>query len=259
MVRIDRLSVADWKSRISASNAKAMTKRHKYPLYEGEFLKNCCVWRPPTCGPNCFCQSVGCSGVWSLRSDLDFDTFLDSFSKLWVRGVSTLARDVNNPQRPPTGRWRTATRVLRELKGRWIIWNGDGNALPQVVGAIRRCCFCDDAFDSIAPILSQVRRLAPDNTGVYTSKVISLLFYDIAVPFDSKSKQNQKRCGYDPCSFGGGKMKADAQEFLRNQGMSIDQFRYLDDAPSKYWPSEHRLPSGLGTACSRIFDKLLYR
>lgn len=88
--------------------------------------------------------------------------------------------------------------------------------------------------------------------------MISQLFYDIAVPFDTGAGKKQKRSGYDPRQHGGGEMWKETRQWLLDHRLSVDEFRRLDDAPLKYWES-HRSPDvDLGTACSRVLDKLFY-
>jgi hypothetical protein len=201
---------------------------------------------------------MGCSGVWSLRQDLEFEPFLDSYANLWARGVSTLKLALRDPKRQAGGRFRNMVPVLMAVKDRWSVWDDQGRSLPQTVGDIKRCYFCDDVFDLIRPITDRIRGLAHDTTGVSTAKVISQLFYDVAVPFDTKSKASQKISGYDPLALGGGAMWEDTRTWLQHRRMSIDDFRCLDDAPLKYWPvTRVPRPPSL-TACSRVLDKLFY-
>ena len=194
MPRVDTLSVADCRNAVAASNAKSMAKRHKYPPYESDFLRRCCTFAAPACGPRCFCQKVGSSGVWSLRPDVELDTFLDCYANLWARGVSTLKTTVHNRRRPAGRRFSNMVPILRAIADRWRDWDGQGNSLPQVISETRRCYFCDDAFDHVRPIVSKIRGLVSDSTGVCTSKLISQLFYDIAVPFDTGRRDHVGGC-----------------------------------------------------------------
>ena len=258
MPRVGGLSVADWRGVVAASNAKAMAKRHKYPPYEADFLRRCCAFGAAACGPRCFCQEVGSTGVWSLRPDVDFATFLDCYANLWARGVSTLKAAVYDRRKPARGRFRNMVRILRAIADLWPDWDGRGNSLPQVVSEISRCYFCDDAFDHVRPIASRIRGLIYDSTGVATSKLISQLFYDIAVPFDSRSKSEQVRSGYDPFQLGGGTLWEDVRTWLRAEGLNIDHFRSLDEAPSKYWSADLGPDAPRLAPCSRVLDKLFY-
>ena len=252
------LTVEQWRERISASNAGAMRKRHKYPPQEGAFLLHCCTFQEPTCSTDCFCREVGNDGVWTLRADLAFDAFLDAFANLWVTGLSSFTEAVRDPKVQTGARWRYGMQLLREVKVRWSDWDGQGHSLPELASQVRRCFFCDDAFDLISPFVETVRALPGDDSGIYTSKLISQLFYDIAVPFDSNSKQLQKRSGYDPMDYGAGSRHEDVKRWLVENRLGIPEFRRLDDAPARYWRQGERPEVDAGTACSRVLDKLYY-
>jgi hypothetical protein len=256
---VETLSVDKWRRAVSGSNAGAMRKRHQYPPYEGAFLLHCCTWQESTCGANCFCRKVGGGWVWTLRPDLDFETFLDFYADLWI-GVqgSSFKGYVNEDTRPVFARWATGVRLLREVKVLWVDWDGRNHSLPELVSQVRRCYFCNDAFDQVAPFVESIQGLWPDSTGVFTSKLLSQLFYDIAVPFDSASKGLQERRGYEPSRYGGGAMHRDVQKWLVQQGLHIAEFRRLDDAPVRYWRADERPGADVGTACSRVLDKLFY-
>ena len=253
MPRIDNLDPVTWKSIVSKSNHAAMRKRHKYPCYEEDFLAECCAFTHVACESSCFCQSVGCSGAWVLRADLDFDVFLQHFSRLWVRGSRAFVETVKNPSLKVPPRWANGIHLLRELQKQWCNWNQSGQTLPSVVARIKRCYFCDDSFAQITPIVRGIRELVADATGVYTSKLVSQLFYDVAVPFDTASAKRQKECGYDPVSYGDGQMREQAKCWLSRHGKSVDDFRALDDAPATCWPL-----GGTHAPCTRVLDKLFY-
>lgn len=139
------------------------------------------------------------------------------------------------------------------MKKRWSNWDGQSNSLPALASKIKRCYFCDDSFHRIKPIIQTILGVGGDTTGVYTSKFVSQLFYDIAVPFDTASARRQRKCDYDPKSYGDGKMREHAIAWLLANNKSIDNFRELDDAPVSCWPKR-----GRKTACSRVLDKLFY-
>jgi hypothetical protein len=201
-VCIRSLSVQQCKEIIFRSNERVMQKPHQYPPQEGVFLLKCCIFVESACHESCFCQKTGCSGVWTLRPDLDFDTFLDSYANLWVQGLHRIIREeVNNTTIQPPKRRRSGVFLLKKIKKRWSNWDDEGNSLPQLASRIQRCYFCDDVFTRINPFIEAIQKIQTsvgDNTGVYTSKLVSQLFYDIAVPFDTKSKRVQLRCNYTP-------------------------------------------------------------
>jgi hypothetical protein len=252
------LTVEQWRETISASNARAMPKRHQYPPHEGAFLLHCCTFQELTCSADCFCRKVGNDGVWTLRPDLAFDAFLDAFANLWVTGLSSFKNAVQDPRVQTAARWRYGMQLLREVSAHWSDWDGQGHSLPELASCVRRCFFCDDAFDLITPFVETIRGLPGDKSDIYTSKLVSQLFYDIAVPFDSSSKELQKCYGYDPSAYGSGSMQSDVRIWLQGQGLSIPEFRRLDDAPTRYWRPGERPEGSAGTACSRVLDKMFY-
>jgi len=231
-----------------------MGKRHKYPRYEEKYIERCCTFQQSECGPSCFCRSVGCGGVWTMRADIEFKNFLAHFCQLWVRGASAFSDYIESEGQvgiPP--RWRNAVLLLRKIGRRWSNWDGHYHSLPSLVNKIRRCYFCDDSFQLINPFVREIRELSDDTTGVFTSKLVSQLFYDIAVPFDTGSAKSQKACGYAPRSYGDGIMRIQAKDWLLANNKSVDDFRKLDGAPESCWSSP-----GRGTTCSRVLDKLFY-
>ena len=256
---ITDLTVDGWRERLSRSNAQAMEKRHQYPPQEGSFLLRCCSYQAPTCSDGCFCRDKINDGVWTLRPDLAFETFLHFYGELWIGTQrSSFKAYVHDATRETNTRWAAGMRLLRAIGARWSNWDGAGHSLPELTSRVRRCFFCDDAFSLIAPFVDEIRELCDDSSGVYASKLVSQLFYDIAVPFDTHSKGLQKRSGYEPTRYGGGAMQRDVQSWLVAHSLSIAEFRRMDDATLRYWRTEDRPRVGTGTACSRVLDKLFY-
>jgi hypothetical protein len=97
---------------------------------------------------------------------------------------------------------------------------------------------------------------AADSTGVYTSKLISQIFPDLAIPFDTASKLKMHNNGYNPLLYGNGVMKLHVKNFIIQNGLSMSDFRILDNAPRGIW-ALHSL-HGEPTTCSRVIDKLFY-
>jgi len=85
--------------------------------------------------------------------------------------------------------------------------------LPLSVSEIGRCYFCDDAFTLMKPIVCEIHKLAGDSTGVFTSKLVSQLFYEIAVPFDTKFCEKPEGVWSNE-SYGDGRMCRQAKAWL---------------------------------------------
>lgn len=155
------------------------------------------------------------------------------------------------------GRYKNSVPVLRAIKHKWNNWDGKGNSLAKLVNQYRYTYLCDGVFDEIQGLVNQIKQVCSvDGTGVYTSKLISQLFPDIAVPFDTASSQKMARNGYNPMSYGKA-MGADIKEFIQRNKLSMSNFRALDKAPSKIWNAKPQL-KGEFTSCSRVIDKLFY-
>jgi hypothetical protein len=231
-----------------------MAKPHSYPRCEGLFLEDCCTFQQPECTESCFCREAGCGGIWTLRPDVKFEVFLSHYCNLWVRGAHAFIGYVEDGSRVGWPReWKYAVPLLREIGRRWSNWDEHGSSLPSLVSKIRRCYFCDDSFSLIMPTVRVIENLDIDSRGIFTSKLVSQLFYDIAVPFDGKSATEQKASRYEPKRYGDGRRRDQAKDWLRRNEKSIDDFRGLDDAPESYWSIPGRV-----TTCSRVLDKIFY-
>ncbi len=147
--------------------------------------------------------------------------------------------------------------VLGELKSRWKNWDGKGNSLPELANQYKYTFLCDDSFEKIRPLVSSARSICTDSTGVYTSKMISQIFPDIAIPFDTASKSIMKQCGYNPNDYGNGMLKEEVLNFIKQNRLSASKFRSFDDAPLSIWENYPPL-NGEVTTFSRVIDKLFY-
>ncbi|MBK8325599.1 MAG: hypothetical protein IPL02_00380 [Moraxellaceae bacterium] len=162
---------------------------------------------------------------------------------------------VSNQSLPAKGRYKNLVPVLRAIEQKWNNWDGHGNSLTKLANLCRYTYLCDESFQEIQVLVRQIKSVCNmDTTGVYTSKLISQLFPDIAVPFDTASAKKMDNNGYKPKSYGAD-MKSDIQQFIKRNKLSITDFRTLDDAPTQIWQS--RLNGEL-TTCSRVIDKLFY-
>ncbi|MBM3240594.1 hypothetical protein FJZ31_30285 [Candidatus Poribacteria bacterium] len=228
-----------------------------YPRQEPKFLIECYEFVNPNCSLDCFCRKNGCDGVWVLKDNVSYDVFVYHYANLWARGSEDFINKVSNDNLEiGQVRWSAGIQILRRLKNNWNNFNSSGESLPQKINKIRRCFFCNDSFEITKNIIEDIKSIVR-NSGVYRSKLISSLFYDIIIPFDTESRDRQENCGYNPEKYGL-EMRKDALEFLIKNKLSIDEFRNLDDAKEKYWDDEYNQSIPYGTVCSRVIDKLFY-
>lgn len=249
----------DWKNIVSASNANAMNKQHQYPRFEKGYFESCLEYVSTNCNTDCFCKKIDNQGAWVIKADLPFTDFLEHYANLWAKGqFVTLDSMINNQNAAAMGRYKNLVPVLRAIQKKWDNWDGHGNSLTKLANQHRYTYLCDKSFQGeIQKIIKDIKKVCnKDSTGVYTSKLISQLFPDIAIPFDTASKQEMEDSKYKPNSYGQD-MKLDIQQFIQRNKLSMIDFRTLDDAPENIWQPNHTLKGSL-TSCSRVIDKLFY-
>lgn len=251
-------TVANFKARIARSNIVKMTARSNfYPRKEWPYLSQCFDWKDQNCDGDCFCRQHGSSGVWTIKPKVPFNVFVFHYAALWAKGSADFYRMANNPQLDPgDARWAAGIRILRLLRPHWNNWKGTNVSLPATINKYRRCFFCDDAFSIISDLIAQIKAIITieDATGVYSSKLLSSLFYDTVIPYDTDSGKSQRDCGWKNNSLGRDQV-ACARAWLTNNNLTIDAFRALDNAKVAHWinPDPNR-----STACSRPIDKQFY-
>ena len=258
-MKIQSLTPTNLRTIISKSNTTAMGKKHRYPQFEKAYFLKCLDYVEVNCNQKCFCKIMHNNHTWVIKADLDFNIFLEHFINLWARGSKSIISKANN-QGNVSGRLKKAVPALRALKNRWNNWDKKGRSLPCLANTYRKTYLCDNSFEEIEYLINEiVDECKDDTTGIYTSKIISQIFPDIAIPFDTASKSEMRRSGYNPSLYGNGPLKNDIIELIKKHKLSFHQFRELDDAPSNQtmWIPTPSL-SGKPTSCSRVIDKLFY-
>lgn len=254
---IKNLTLPRWREIVAESNNMAMAKKHKYPIFEYNYFSNCLEYLPTSCSEGCFCKNIYNDGVWVTRKSLTFDIFLENFVNLWAKGGRYIVSNVLEQKFVKSGRSKNAINILIEIQNNWNNWDGNGKSLPSLINEIRKTYVCDNSFEYIDIIVKRIEDLCDgDSTGVYKSKLISQLFPDIAIPFDTNSKKLMIKHGYNPYSYGNGILKEEVLEFIRSNKISMREFRGIDDAPNVYWKNKSISNT---TSCSRVIDKLFYK
>lgn len=257
MPKINLLTPHTWESIVTTSNARAMSKHHQYPLFEYQFFSNCLTFVPTNCSHSCFCRKIHNNGVWVTKENLMFSTFLEHFINLWARGSRKIVHAVNT-KTLVAGRYKNAVATLIAISNNWNNWDNTGKTLPSLINTHRKTILCDASFSSERRIIGEIVNVCgSDTTGVYTSKIISQLFPDLAIPFDTASRNRMISDGYNPLLYGDGLIKDDTQKFILAHKLTMHDFRKLDKAPISCWHPPVTSKNNF-TACSRVIDKLFY-
>lgn len=243
-----------WTERIHASNQAKL--RMSYPIREGAYLDDICVFMPLSCPISCRCRALGNNGVWSLRPDVTYARLEHHYSKLFVKGIPR--RNWVGPQNGAP-----AAFLFDQLEARWGNWL-DGHSFPEIAHSIQRTIFCTDAFERAAPFLNQIQRFggthgthhAHDRNGVYRSKLSAIAIPDLVIPYDGNSARLQRQYGYSPQALGRGRLATDLAGFLQRTEQSIPTMRHSDDALALW--STRPTAYEEGTCLSRPIDKQWY-
>jgi len=93
--------------------------------------------------------------------------------------------------------------------------------------------------------------------GLYEAKMWSQLFYDLLVPYDTRSKNEMKRAGYTTTDFLRMNIELfrDLKRFAEAYELDVPGIRRLD-SPSAIAPCLSSLPGG--QPLSRVLDKVFY-
>jgi len=248
---------------LAKSNAKM--KEQGYPAAEMGYIADCLTVQKCECNPEtCACAllrknagHVGCQLTYSLRSDLDFDTFLLHAPKLWksnatIHTITELLTKLENALaqntklgRDDLGGNEMAYLIVALLAVR-IHWSGYNGIkpLPSFANATKRTMLCFDAYKithKLVKSLSEkyyeiIRTTIKDKgdsvSGVYLSKMVSQIFYDIYIPHDTRSKSAMRP--FDASMFG-----RDMRDWLLSTMLAnkwdIGDIRDFDNASSDYW------------------------
>lgn len=116
-----------------------------------------------------------------------------------------------------------------------------------------KCMVCDKPLDSLA------KSFVDSAKNIYESKAVSQLYYDIIVPYDTGSRHEMMRMGYDDPERSlvkvNDQLRNDVQAFIVRNGLTLLEFRRLDN-PSAYFPEIRQRPEG--HPFSRVIDKVFY-
>jgi hypothetical protein len=179
----DEISKEWMKNQIDFSNSKAAKNRNKYPIQEQATQME--IWEcvPCTCDAKCSCKKFGCTQHWKLKENVQFDEFLIGFLRTFVdkrlhqNVIDALTRE--NPSKLNL-RVKKAYPVLLPLKDE-DIWK----QLSTKASNHNKTLFCDGWAEGFREDWSYSVR----QTSIYEAKKFCILFPDICVPYDFKSRK----------------------------------------------------------------------
>ena len=170
------------KKQIDFSNSEASENPNKYPIQEQATQMELWERVPCTCDATCSCKKFGCTHHWKLKENIQFDEFLIGFLRTFVdkrlhqNVIDALTRE--NPLKLNL-RVKKAYPVLLPLKDE-DTWK----QLSAKASNHNKTLFCDDWAEGFRETWSfSVRK-----TSIYEAKKECILFPDICVPYDTKSR-----------------------------------------------------------------------
>ena len=234
-------TVKELKETIKESNKDSISGSQRYVYWENKAIQSDYEFIDCKCTDGCWCKRNGCIGHYRIK-EIDFDQFLNTYVHLWV---------------PPKARTNVKDAVLYGIS-----FNGrQRNAIPHLQWLMRnwddtlkrarknnKCGLCDNGI----PMGIFINDL-------YQAKMWSQLFYDSAVPFDSKSRSKITQSGYTNPLKDFAKMNkelfTDLRLFASRNNMDVVELRNLD----RPWSVSQELVSNKnGQPLSRVLDKIFY-
>ena len=253
------------KSLIKDSNDDSMNNRNYYPLQMENALDCLYEFKDCNCNDDCYCKKCGCNGHWKLREDVPvtFSDLLPHFLKCFVNSSShkIITDHLDNSvafSKNTRGR-ASAYNILVEVKENWnqlfkIIKEFNNKTLICTAGG-------EPSFLKNVNLLKLINgiNIKKGKENIYKSKLYSMLFIDLVIPFDTaSSKKIRQDLGlsvnenYLDCL----KQWHDGliDHFDRNK-VKLSEFRRYDNPKLTYKNSEFQ---EIHRPISRIIDKFYY-
>lgn len=170
------ISIEDIKRRILESNKSAKENRNLYPIQEQATLLEIWEYVPCECNNDCTCKNFGCTNHYKLKKDTTRDDLLHGFLRMFVdnKKHEILIQSIKeNPKIEPPKRVKGAKQAF-ELFSNWAPEASDFNKILICTEWVK----LKEIFNKIPVMIS-----------VYYSKMLSILFPDICVPYDTDSRQ----------------------------------------------------------------------
>jgi hypothetical protein len=167
---------------IDCSNKWAAKDRNYYPIQEHVTQQEIWEFVPCTCDINCTCRQFGCTHHLKLKSGIDFVDFRDGFLRMfvdWHQHQPMIDALTGKGFSGLISRTKNAVHILEELKDSWPV-------VSAVASDHNKTLFCGDWIpESFVDQWSFSFKKA----SIYMAKQYCILFPDICVPYDIKSRQ----------------------------------------------------------------------
>lgn len=255
------------REQINLSNRIASTNMNLYPIQEQAVLLE--IWEKVKIDKLCESPVEHTWYVYVLKTDLCFDDVMRAYLKMFTsrnhhaRLIDLLNQNLNDELDLPN-RIKGAYRWLRYLKDNW-------DRLYKIALNWRRSLFCSEF---IPPEIAESGEWDYDiEESVYRSKMWAILFPDICVPYDSRSRRKIKKCiGSNNIKYSEmlRALRSHAVNIISVENSNLLEFRKLDNPEigCPYNPANISLPNaqidyGVGyypdeRPISRIIDKFFY-
>lgn len=236
--RISDLSLDDIRRRIDQSNCDSHEAKARYVYWENRALHADYEFIDCPCEAGCWCRGMGCAGHYRIKK-ISFDQFLNTYVLLWIpKNSRNNIKSAVLEGQLFNGRQRNAVPVLQWLGKNW-------SASLARARDSESCGLCEPTVTIDRPI-----------SNLYEAKMWSQLFYDVLVPFDTASKREIKRAGYETADFSvmNKELFRDLRRLAEAHGLDVPAIRRLDSPFSL--PSVRPLAGG--QPLSRVIDKIFY-
>lgn len=214
------------RKKIENSNIVASNNRNLYPIQEQATLLE--IWERVEIDVSCNSSVEQNSFVYVLKDNLTFHDVMIAFLRMFTDNrqhtqlIKLLSSDYNENQTLPP-RIKGAYIWLSYLKSNW-------SRLYSIARKWRRTLFCQRFIPQ--EIISTGEWDFDIRDSVYRSKLWAILFPDICVPFDSRSKSKiSKYFGNSNIKYSQmlTKLRKDMIQLIQNEDSNLNSFRMLDD------------------------------
>jgi len=218
------------KNQIDNSNQLAAINRNKYPIQEQATQMDLWEYVPCTCERQCSCKKFGCENHWKLKRGVQFDDFVRGFLRMFVDRCEHLnILDVleNGDSSRLIDRIKESYFVLQSLKKDW-------KQVSSQAAGHNKTLFCDDWFEEK---FKDDWSFSVDGT-VYEVKKYHILFPDICVPYDTKSRiKILKHCALRSPNYDEflEVLRLNFMNCMEENHINLPDLRSLD-SPEKYLP-----------------------
>jgi hypothetical protein len=239
MGELANISLDKITEKIRTSNKESALGNQKYIYWENKAIIENYEFIPCECDDKCWCRQHSCTGHYRIKK-MTFEKFIDIYVTLWTPPqVRDAVKAAVLKGLRFDGRQINAVKHLRRLQAKWDITIDEASRWVK-------CGLCN-----ILPKVPYIENL-------YEAKIISQLYYDVIIPFDTASRNRIISAGYDDPYLNYREMNrqiyADLNKTLDK--MSMQEIRFSIDMPWKAH-TDIKFPKD-GQPISRIIDKMFY-